>query len=376
MEKTYYIKYDTDSNTLAFRCQKNTFLKNTHIQIGMNQEVVILVDGKVKQVLSPGFHDLKLYNLNFKNILKGFIGKDKEVGNIDVWFVNQIKRVSIFWKLNSYTLFDCQTSCHVPVYAEGRSILSLAKSDKFISSLFVNSTNDFISLSDFKQLTTNTITSLIVKTINSYILDNNIPVSKLSENMNAVTEMLKGIISDKWSDYGMYMTGFEIGKIRILDNTDKSYLLDGTNGGEGFRLFNKEEKAVAEDAMVNAMRGGYGLYRSFNAATKYGKLFSNRENGKTHQSNSYESEGEVIDVYCHSCGTRFKSDESYCPKCGKKYNPCPFCGTDNEESAEVCYGCGRSLAGTGTKICPRCKSEIEQSALFCPKCGKPLKENI
>ena len=372
MEVMSYIKCDMDSNSFAIRCKKGTFAKNTLVQVGDNQEVVILVNGKVKDVLPPGLHDLKLHGVNLKNFLTGFLAKKMMNDNTDVWFVNKLNRVSIFWRLKSFTLYDCQTNSHVPIYAEGRNILTLNDSKQFISALFVNRTYDDISVSDFRQLMMNKITSTIVTTINNYIIEKKIPVLKISENWKIISQFIEEKLIDLWTDCGMEMVRTEIGKIRILEEKDKlqSFGNEGINGSEGFRINNKEEKVVAEDTLVNEMRGGGGLMSSLNAINNYGKLFSSKHTGISVSN----EENEIIYVYCHNCGTRYKSNQSFCPYCGKKYTPCPICGADNDPTAQRCYSCGHFISDDVKQICPICNSEVDNTAIFCPRCGTRLKD--
>ncbi len=47
---------------------------------------------------------------------------------------------------------------------------------------------------------------------------------------------------------------------------------------------------------------------------------------------------------------------------------CPYCRTNNPDSARFCLNCGREFF----QICSNCKSELAPGALFCMHCGQPV----
>ncbi len=47
---------------------------------------------------------------------------------------------------------------------------------------------------------------------------------------------------------------------------------------------------------------------------------------------------------------------------------CPYCHTNNPDSAHFCLNCGREF----TRTCSNCKSELAPGALFCMHCGQPV----
>jgi len=53
---------------------------------------------------------------------------------------------------------------------------------------------------------------------------------------------------------------------------------------------------------------------------------------------------------------------------------CSNCGQENQEDAQFCVKCGRSinLSGNGTIVCPSCGKENLQGVFFCAYCGASI----
>jgi TM2 domain-containing membrane protein YozV len=53
---------------------------------------------------------------------------------------------------------------------------------------------------------------------------------------------------------------------------------------------------------------------------------------------------------------------------------CSNCGQDNQEGAQFCVKCGKSMSGSrsGTIYCPSCGKENLQGVFFCAYCGASI----
>lgn len=51
---------------------------------------------------------------------------------------------------------------------------------------------------------------------------------------------------------------------------------------------------------------------------------------------------------------------------------CQYCGAHNEDDANVCRACGRSLIQKRTKFCKHCGNQIDEECVVCPVCGKQV----
>ena len=71
---------------------------------------------------------------------------------------------------------------------------------------------------------------------------------------------------------------------------------------------------------------------------------------------------------CPDCFASISRRALFCPHCGDPYNPCPNCGTDNDQNAKRCVSCGAYLQ-TGAGVCPNCNAPLAPGSSFCGHCG-------
>jgi predicted amidophosphoribosyltransferase len=94
-------------------------------------------------------------------------------------------------------------------------------------------------------------------------------------------------------------------------------------------------------------------------------------NAQVPQEQQTQPNQQIREVYCSNCSKKFPSTHRFCPHCGDPYNPCPKCGTDNDQNAKRCVSCGTPLqAESGT--CPHCNAPLVAGSTFCGNCGKQV----
>ncbi len=81
-------------------------------------------------------------------------------------------------------------------------------------------------------------------------------------------------------------------------------------------------------------------------------------------------------VFCANCAKPYDATSRFCPNCGHEYNPCPICGSDNQQGAHRCVSCGAELPSHNVVYadvsCPRCRAMVKPGTRFCPQCGMRL----
>ncbi len=367
----------------------------TQLIVYESQEAILFSKGQILQKFGPGKHTLSTENIPILRSLFGIPFGGKNPFTAEVWFVNKTTPFNLDWYTSNMSIHDVDYNTQLPLIAQGRYGLRITDAEKFLIKIVgTKSTFTEEDLTDqfFGEFTTKTKSTIL-----QFMLKHRVGYKSISAYLDQLSEYLKGTMLGFWENLGLEMIQFYITDIDIDTTTENGQkiadaiakqsemsitghtwqqeqmfgvannVVDGmTNSSTGGLL-----GGLMAINMMGGMNGGSGVGNSMMTSGYNGPSFSGAE--QTAQSGQQAAPTAVKMVYCSNCAKRFPSTSQFCPHCGDRYNPCPNCGTDNDENARRCISCGSVLAGgNNSATCPNCHAPIQSGSAFCGNCGKQI----
>lgn len=371
-----------DLNIYAWRFPETNLSTLTQLIVQESQEAVLFSKGKIIGEFGPGKHNLSTENLPLLRNFYGIPFGGKNPFTAEVWFVNKALAFNIDWSTDKMAIHDADYNTQLPLRALGQYGLKVVNSKEFLTKI----------VGPKEQYTEHDLTSQFYgefctktkSTILQYMLNNNIGYKKISAYLDIISEYLKNSLSQFWSNLGLELTKFYVSSIEIDDTTEEGrrigdaisrqssmYITGHTWQQE--QAFNTANNAIDGIGGQNAGLIG-GLMAMNMMGGMGGNMLSTQHNqpsfGGTQDNrpNAGNNSPQPRVVYCSQCSKKYSSNMRFCPHCGDAYNPCPKCGSDNDEKAKRCLSCGTSLEQQG-QTCPQCNAPLSPGASFCGFCG-------
>jgi membrane protease subunit (stomatin/prohibitin family) len=376
----------------AWRFPETNLSTLTQLIVQESQEAVLFSKGQIVGKFGPGKHTLNTENLPILRNLFGIPFGGKNPFTAEVWFVNKIQTFSIDWSVSKMPIHDPDYNTQLPLVAGGRYGLKVNDAEKFlIKSVGTRTefTQDDLTNQFFGEFSTKTKSQIA-----QYVIKHRVGFKYLSAYLDELSEYLKNVLNSFWNNLGLELLQFNITTIDIDKTTEEgrkvaeaiatqaSMSITGHTWQQE-QMFNTANNAVdgfgngngglIGGLMAMNMMGGMGgggnvgsgmMNPQFNQPTFSG-------NNQGNQSNAAGQEQQFKMVYCSNCSKKFPNTTRFCPHCGDPYNPCPKCGTDNDEKAKRCVSCGTPLQSGGGN-CPHCNAPLAPGATFCGDCGKQV----
>jgi membrane protease subunit (stomatin/prohibitin family) len=359
-----------------------------------SQEALLFSKGQIVGKFGPGKYTLNTENLPILRNLFGIPFGGKNPFTAEVWFVNKIQTFSIDWAVSKMPIHDPDYNTQLPLVAGGRYGLKVNDAEKFlIKSVGTKTefTQDDLTNQFFGEFSTKTKSQIA-----QYVLKHRVGFKYISAFLDELSEYLKGTLNPFWDNLGLELLQFNITTIDIDTSTEngrkvadaiatQSSMSITGHTWQQEQMFNTANNAVDSfgngnggligGLMAMNMMGGMGgggavgggmMQPQFNQPAFGG-------NNQGFQGQSVQQEQQVKMVFCSNCAKKFPNTTRFCPHCGDPYNPCPKCGTDNQQNAKRCVSCGTVLTGgEGGNACPNCNAPLQAGATFCGNCGRQV----
>jgi membrane protease subunit (stomatin/prohibitin family) len=388
----------------AYHHPERNLSTKTQLLVHESQEALVFSQGQLIGKFGPGKHQLKTENLPILRTLYGIPFGGDNPFTAEVWFINKIQTFAIDWTIASLPYFDIDYNTQLPLIASGQYGLRIIDSEKFIIN-FVGTKYTFTE-KDMTDQSYGEICSKAKSMILQYMLTQKIGFMQISAFLNQLSNNLQQQLYPFWTNIGLELTKFYVNSIEIDKTTPEGQriaeaisqqamqkitgstwqqkqmfetannAIDGfTNmGSNGGGLLGGLMAVQMMGSMANGMGGvGNGMMQpAYNQPTMGGNGNSNASNGIIQ---NQPTTGRMI--YCAACSKKYQLGQQFCPHCGHKYNPCPRCGSDNNNTAKRCVSCGTPLINTnnenqiGITYCTRCGAPMQPQNKFCPSCGNP-----
>lgn len=375
----------------AHRYPENNLSTYTQLIVHESQEAVLFSKGQLMGKFGPGRHTLDSENLPVLRRLYGIPFGGKNPFTAEVWFVNKIQAFNIDWKIGSLSIHDADYNTQLPLSVDGQYGLRIVDAEKFLVKV-VGTHNDFTEY-DMTEQFKGEFTTKAKSAIVQFMMRNHVGFKQISGFLDQISDFLQQALSPFWSDLGLQLTRFYVSNIDIDTSTPEgrkvkdaisrqsaqsitghtwqqeqmfetaNNAIGGLGSGNGGGLLG----GLMAINMMGGMGGGGGVGAGMMAPQYNQPTFSPGGVPGAPGAQTQPQQEPVRMVYCANCARKFPSTSGFCPNCGHKYNPCPRCGSDNDENARRCVSCGTPLQ-VETR-CPSCNSVVTPGTVFCPNCG-------
>ncbi|MBN2765490.1 MAG: SPFH domain-containing protein [Paludibacter sp.] len=374
----------------AWRFPETNLSTLTQLIVQESQEAVLFSKGQIVGKFGPGKHTLNTENLPVLRNLFGIPFGGKNPFTAEVWFVNRIQTFSIDWAVSKMPIHDPDYNTQLPLVAGGRYGLKVNDAEKFlIKSVGTNTEFSQDDLTDqfFGEFSTKTKSQIA-----QYVIKHRVGFKYLSAFLDELSDYLKGVLHPFWDNLGLDLLQFNITNIDIDTATEEGRKVANAIATQASmsitghtwqqeQMFNTANNAVdglgsgngglIGGLMAMNMMGGMGGGGAVGSGMMHPQ-FNQPDFGGNNQGNASDNaakEPQMKMVYCSNCSKKYPNTTRFCPHCGDPYNPCPKCGTDNDQNARRCVSCGTPLQSGGGN-CPHCNAALIAGATFCGNCGK------
>lgn len=375
----------------AYRFPESNLSTYTQLIVQESQEAVLFSKGQIIGKFGPGKHTLNTENLPLLRHFYGIPFGQKNPFTAEVWFVNMLQPYNIDWKTDSMSIHDADYNTQLPLVSKGRYGLKVKDAEKFL--IRIVGTKDEFTQDDLTDQFFGEFSTKTKSTILQFMLKHRIGFKSISAHLDDLSQYLKGIMLPFWKNLGLDLTQFYITSIDIDTSTEtgrkvaEAISQQSTMSITGHTWQQEEMFKTANNAVDSFGSGNGGLLGGLMAINMMGGMGSSTGTGMiqpqynqpTFGGNNLGSQGQsgqqqvpqIREVYCSNCSKKFSSSHKFCPHCGDPYNPCPKCGTDNDQNSKRCVSCGTPLQ-TESGLCPHCNAPLATGATFCGNCGKQV----
>jgi len=382
----------------AYRFPETNLSTYTQLIVQESQEAVLFSKGQIVGKFGPGKHTLNTENLPILRSLFGIPFGGKNPFTAEVWFVNKLQPCNIDWETDSMSIHDADYNTQLPLVAKGRYGLKINDAEKFLIRI-VGTKSEFTEY-DLTDQFLGEFSTKTKSTIVRFMNNHRIGYKGISGELDNLSEYLKGTMLAFWDNLGFDLTQFYITSIDIDSSTETGRkVLEAISQQSAMSITGhtwQQEKMfdVANNAVDGFGKGNGGMLGGLMAISMMGGMggmgggagvmqphhnqptFGGNNPGQQGQQGQYGQPSptqQVREVYCSNCSKKFPNTHRFCPHCGDPYNPCPKCGTDNDQNAKRCVSCGTPLTGGESgNSCPGCNAPLQAGATFCGNCGKQV----
>lgn len=426
------VKYNGSPDVFAWKYPNEELGTWTQLIVSESQEAVLFKGGKALDVFQSGRHTLDTANIPFLNKIINLPFGGRSPFTAEVWYINKVHSLDIKWGTASpIQLQDPKYSVFVPVRAFGQFGMKIEDSKQFLVKLV--GTLPMFDKTNIVKYFRGLYLTKVKDSISSYLVHKQISIMEINAYIDELSTYLQERIQPILEGYGIKLINFYINDISVPEDDSAVKQLKNALAKKaemniiGYnytqeRSFNTLEGAAnntggASNLMGAGMGLGMGVAMGGAVGSQFGgiskeinigaddsktcpkcnstmlksKRFCTDCGYDTLKKDTAEDKSLVI---CSNCDAKYKNTMKFCPECGDKYNACPKCGADLDESATVCKfcnyevptacpycgvmlpskntrfcpECGKSM----TKACPSCNAPITGTPKFCPECGDKL----
>lgn len=385
---------DDYTTIYAYRYPETNLSTYTQLVVQESQEAILFSKGQIVGKFGPGKHTLNTENLPILRNLFGIPFGGKNPFTAEVWFVNKTTPYNIDWETDSMSIHDADYNTQLPLVSKGRYGLRITDAEKFL--IKIVGTKSEYTQDDLTDQFYGEVSTKTKSTILQFMLKHRIGFKSISAHLADLSDYLKSTMAAFWDGIGLSLTQFYITNIDIDTSTETGRKVAEAISQQSAMSITghtwQQEKMfdVANNAVDSFGSGNGGLLGGIMAINMMGGMggggavgggmmqpqYSQPNfdgNNQGFQGQQGQPIQQIRDVYCSNCSKKFPNTHKFCPHCGDPYNPCPKCGTDNQQNAKRCVSCGTPLTGgESNTACPNCNAPLAPGATFCGYCGKPV----
>ncbi len=416
MAIAYIIKYEGNNATFVWKHPAEDFNCLTQLIVHESQEAVFFMNGQAQDVFGPGRYTLETQNIPKIGKLLNRATGDRTPFHCEVYFVNKTEQMCIKWGTDSRVQYVEPTyGFPISIGASGEMTLRAEDSLKLLVKLV--GTEAFLG----QQQLTSYFRAFLMTKVKTYIASvikaQKIDIFEIDEQLQPLSEALKGLLRGDFADYGIRLERFfvmnivkpdgepmyekfkslhfrqyadiaeaklqqTVGVINAQTDAQKTVIasqaLATKRAQEGYtyqqeRGFDVASEVARNEAVGQFTNMGVGLGTMAGVGGAVAGMVGGVMTGAVDGA-MQEPPKPAANTACPKCGALLPAGARFCLICGEQVAEksagaiCPDCGKPVPTGAKFCPECGHRFAA----VCPKCGKEIPAGAKFCMECGEKL----
>ena len=274
---------DDSNNTMVYRFERhqNEIKNGAKLTVREGQVAVLISEGQLADVYTPGMYELTTQNMPILSTLKGWKFGFNSPFKAEVYFVSTRNITDQKWGTkNPITLSD-QRFGMLEIRAFGTYVIKVQDAPTFIKEI-VGTDGHFTT-----EEIANQLKSLIATRFTDAIGEANLPVENYASNINEISEYVHGIIGPEFEQYGIEVTKFLIENVSMPDEIKKEiFELSRLNSIDLNKLTQMKAAKAMEAAANNdsgAAGAGIGMGMGFGMANQMAGSFASQQQAPQQQ---------------------------------------------------------------------------------------------
>ena len=271
---------DDTSNTLVYRFPRygNEIKNGAMLTVREGQQAVLVNEGEVADVFSPGLYKLETANLPILSTLQGWKHGFKSPFKAEVYFFNTTRITDMKWGLRNPLMIRDREFGVVRLRAFGSYTFKVKDAKTFLSEIV--GTDGHFTIEEI----TGQLKNLIVTGFANVVSESGIPVLDLAASYDDLGRFLSEKIAPSFAEFGLLMEQMLVENISLPEAVEKA--LDERASsiavGDLDRFTRYQGAQSMRDAAQNqsgAAGAGIGMGMGFAMAQSFGQAMSGDQNG-------------------------------------------------------------------------------------------------
>ena len=220
------LKHDGPNNVLVWKWRpandgkrQEELRYGTQLVVNQSQQAIFLKDGQVTDIFDSGKHTLSAQNLPILSGLIGLAFGNQSPFKAEVYFINRAIAMDTKFAVLPFNMIEPNFRVPIPITSRGSFALKVSDSQLFLNRIVgtVPDVDSFKLTQFFRGIITERIKSAITKISK----EQNISPLELESIVFEVSDAVKGIVGDTFTQYGLALDLFNIEGISIVDEDER-----------------------------------------------------------------------------------------------------------------------------------------------------------
>ena len=265
---------DPTNDTMVYRFERyNNEIKNGAKLTVRESQIAVLVDeGRIADVFTPGMYTLTTANVPILATLKGWKHGFESPFKSEVYFINTKNFTDLKWGTKNPIILNDDRFGMLEIRAFGTYAIRIVDGGKFLKEI-VGTDGEFTVDEVDGQLR-----SIVVTRFTDAVGESRIPVEGFAGNANELSEFALKAMSEEFGDYGLELTKFLIENVSMPEEIKKEiFELSRLDRIDLDKLAKMKAAKAMEKAAENpggAAGAGMGIGMGFVMANQVGGMFN------------------------------------------------------------------------------------------------------
>ena len=306
---------DSSDDTMVYRFdrQDNEIKMGAQLTVREGQVAVMVNEGKLADVFSPGRYELSTQNMPILTTLKSWKFGFNSPFKAEVYFINTRQFLNQKWGTSNPVMMRDAEFGMIRLRAFGIYSFSVSDPTAFLREVFGTSalmTTDGV---------TGHIKRMLVSGLSDAIAQSKIPALDLAANYDELSLYAKQTLSQRLSPLGLELNDFVIENISLPEEVEKSMDRRTSMGVLGdLNRYTQFQAAEAMREAANNQNGAAGMSAGFGAAAMMTQAmqFAQSQQQPVQSAPAAAPQGDT--KFCMECGAKIPKTAKFCTECGAK----------------------------------------------------------